>query len=238
LALSVAGRIQSDLSARELARRERLFACSLNRLSNGKSSGLLVFDRRGRFLTANAQGGVALSELDLVPNADVYTRIKGLDVVNAPEDAQAALPHWLERSWLEPVNDGGERVGTLVIIPNALLRKAAAFRGGLARYKLRRATEFVDSNLDQVIHLEDMAKVAEVSLFHFHRQFKKMTGLTPHQYIVQRRIERAKILLAQSNLPIIDVAARVGFLDQSHFTTTFRKLTSMTPRVYRNAILS
>jgi AraC family transcriptional regulator len=62
--------------------------------------------------------------------------------------------------------------------------------------------------------------------------------LTPHQFIVQRRVEQAKVLLAQSNLPIVDVAVRVGFMDQSHFTTTFRKLTSMTPRMYRNAVLS
>jgi AraC family transcriptional regulator len=134
--------------------------------------------------------------------------------------------------------DDGERIGTLVPIPDALRRKAAAFQGGLPRYKLRRAVEFVDANLDQVIHLKDLARVADVSLFHFHRQFKKTTGLTPHQFIVQRRIEQAKVLLAQSNLPIIDVAVRVGFVDQSHFTTTFRKLTSMTPRIYRNAIMS
>jgi AraC-like DNA-binding protein len=238
LALSVAGRIQSELSAQEMTRRERLLACSLGRLSKVPSGGLLVFDRRGQFLTADAQGGVALRELDLVPNTDVYTRIEGLDVVHVSDDAQAELPHWLESDWLEPVIDDGERIGTLVLIPDALRRKAAAFQGGLPRYKLRRAVEFVDANLDQVIHLKDMARVADVSLFHFHRQFKKTTGLTPHQFIVQRRVEQAKVLLAQSNLPIVDVAVRVGFMDQSHFTTTFRKLTSMTPRMYRNAVLS
>jgi transcriptional regulator of acetoin/glycerol metabolism len=238
LALSVAGRIRSELSARELTRRERLLACSLSRLSKGKSSGLLVFDRRGQFLTADAQGGVALSEMDLVPNTDVYTRIEGLDVVNQSDDAQAKLPHWLESEWLEPIIDNGECIGTLVLIPDATRRKARAVQGGLPRYKLRRAVEFVDANLDRVVHLKDMASVAGVSPYHFHRQFKKTTGLTPHQFIVQRRIERAKVLLAQSNLPIIDVAVRVGFVDQSHFTTTFRKLTSMTPRIYRNTILS
>ena len=238
LALSVAGRIQSELSSRELIRRERLLACSLSRLSKGESSGLLVFDRRGQFLTADAQGSVALGEMDLVPNTDVYTRIEGLDVVNASDDARTKLPHWLESEWLEPVMDDGERIGTLVLIPDSLRRKASAFQGGLPRYKLRRAVEFVDANLDKVIHLKDMASVAGVSLFHFHRQFKKTTGLTPHQFIVQRRVEQAKVLLAQSNLPIIDVAVRVGFVDQSHFTTTFRKATSMTPRIYRNAILS
>jgi AraC-like DNA-binding protein len=237
LALSVAGRIQSELSARELIRRQRLLGCSLSRLSKGES-GLLVFDRRGQFLTADAQGSVALSELDLVPNTDVYTRIAGLDIVIEGDDARPALPHWLDSDWLEPVMDGGERIGTLVLIPATLRRKAAAVQGGLPRYKLRRAVEFVDANLDRVIHLKDMARVADVSLFHFHRQFKKTTGLTPHQFIVRRRIEQAKVLLAQSDLPIIDVAVRVGFVDQSHFTTTFRKMTSMTPRIYRNAVLS
>jgi len=237
LALSVAGRIQSELSAQELIRRQRLLGCSLSRLSKGES-GLLVFDRRGQFLTADAQGSVALSELDLVPNTDVYTRIAGLDIVIEGDDARPALPHWLDSDWLEPVMDGGERIGTLVLIPATLRRKASAVQGGLPRYKLRRAVEFVDANLDRVIHLKDMARVADVSLFHFHRQFKKTIGLTPHQFIVQRRIEQAKVLLAQSELPIIDVAVRVGFVDQSHFTTTFRKMTSMTPRIYRNAVLS
>jgi AraC-like DNA-binding protein len=238
LALSVAGHIQSELSAQDLTRRERLLACSLGRLSKEESGGLLVFDRRGQFLTADAQGSVALRDLDLVPNTDVYTRIEGLDIVNASVDAPAELPHWLESGWLEPVMDDGERIGTLVLIPDALRRKAAAFRGGLPRYKLRRAVEFVDANLDRVIHLKDLARVADASLFHFHRQFKTATGFTPHQFIIQRRIEQAKVLLAQSNLPIIDVAARVGFVDQSHFTTTFRKFTSMTPRIYRNAVMS
>jgi AraC-like DNA-binding protein len=239
LALSVAGRIQSELSAQEMTRRERLLAFSLSKLSKVKSGGLLVFDRRGQFLTADAQGSVSLSELDLVPNTDVYTRIVGLDVASADDDVgPALLPHWLESDWLEPVMDGGARIGTLILIPDALRRKAAASQGGLPRYKLRRAVDFVDANLDRLIHLKDLARVAEVSVFHFHRQFKKTTGVTPHQFIVRRRIEQAKVLLAQSDLPIIDVAMRVGFVDQSHFTTAFRKFTSMTPRIYRNSVLS
>jgi len=71
-----------------------------------------------------------------------------LDVVNRSEDAQVKLPHWLEPEWLEPIIDHGECIGTLVLIPDALRRKASAFQGGLPRYKLRRAVEFVDANLD------------------------------------------------------------------------------------------
>jgi len=105
-----------------------------------------------------------------------------LDVVNRSEDAQVKLPHWLEPEWLEPIIDHGECIGTLVLIPDELRRKATAFQGGLPRYKLRRAVEFVDANLDRMIHLKDMANVADVSLYHFHRQFKKTTGLTPHLF--------------------------------------------------------
>ncbi len=99
----------------------------------------------------------------------------------------------------------------------------------------------IDAVLDQFLRSGKLAQNSvrtPIAESWIHRQFKKTTGLTPHQFIVQRRIEQAKVLLAQSNLPIIDVAVRVGFVDQSHFTTTFRKLTSMTPRIYRNAILS
>ena len=59
--------------------------------------------------------------------------------------------------------------------------------------------------------------------------------MTPHQYIVQLRMERAKTLLSDSDLPLAEVAAQVGFADQSHFSSTFRRTTAMTPRSYRNA---
>jgi AraC family transcriptional regulator len=110
----------------------------------------------------------------------------------------------------------------------------AACMGGLPAKTLRRVFEFVEANIDQSISLEQLASVATVSRFHFHRQFKKATGRTPHHYIVQRRIERAKALLSESALPLIEIAARLGFTDQSHFINTFRKMTAVTPRAYRN----
>jgi AraC-like DNA-binding protein len=145
----------------------------------------------------------------------------------------ATLPDWLRLEWLEPVLEGSERLGTAVVLPERLQRSSS--RGGLPSYKLRRVRDFVDANLDEPIDVEQLAAAASLSLFHFHRQFKRATGSTPHQYIVQKRIERAKSLLSDSELPLVEVAAQVGFADQSHLGSTFRKVTSMTPRGFRNA---
>jgi AraC family transcriptional regulator len=105
--------------------------------------------------------------------------------------------------------------------------------GGLTGRRLRLATEFINVHLAEDVTLADIATVVDLSPFHFARAFKRTTGLTPQQYLMQRRIERAKDLLAQENLPIVEVSAQVGFKNQSHFTTFFRRFTSMTPKVWR-----
>jgi AraC family transcriptional regulator len=105
--------------------------------------------------------------------------------------------------------------------------------GGLTGRRLRLATEFINAHLAEDVTLADIANIVDLSPFHFARAFKRTTGLTPQQYLMQRRIERAKDLLAQENLPIVEVSAQVGFKNQSHFTTFFRRFTSMTPKVWR-----
>ena len=107
--------------------------------------------------------------------------------------------------------------------------------GGLTGRKLRLATEFIHANLAEDVTLAEIADTVALSPYHFARAFKRTTGLTPQQYLMQRRIERAKDLLAQDDLPIVEVSAQVGFKNQSHFTTFFRRYTSMTPKVWRNA---
>jgi AraC family transcriptional regulator len=109
--------------------------------------------------------------------------------------------------------------------------------GGLPKHKLRRVTEFIDENLDHELTLTEIAEIAELSPFHFARSFKQATGATPIQFLMQRRIELAKRLLTDSELPIVEIGLRAGFKNQSHFTTFFRKNTAMTPKAYRNETL-
>jgi AraC family transcriptional regulator len=112
---------------------------------------------------------------------------------------------------------------------------AKQFLGGLSGHKLRRVTEFINDNLEQDLTLTEIATVADLSHFHFARSFRKTMGVTPQQYIANRRIEKAKDLLSNSDLPIIEVGFQTGFKNQSHFTTLFRKFTSITPKIWREA---
>ena len=109
--------------------------------------------------------------------------------------------------------------------------------GGLSGYKLRRVKDFIGENLDADLSLADISAAADLSQFHFARAFRKSTGLTPQQFVMHQRIERAKELLAKDDLPIVEVSLRTGFKNQSHFTSLFRKVTSFTPKVWRTLIL-
>ena len=108
------------------------------------------------------------------------------------------------------------------------------YLGGLPKHKLRRVTEFIEENLERDLTLTEIAEIAELSPFHFARSFKQATGSTPIQFLMQRRVDLAKRLLAESEAPIAEIGFRAGFKNQSHFTTLFRKITAMTPKAYRN----
>ena len=107
--------------------------------------------------------------------------------------------------------------------------------GGLSGYKLRRVKEFINENLEDDLSLAEISAVADLSQFHFARAFRKTTGVTPQQYLMQQRIERAKELLTKNDLPIVEVSLLTGFKNQSHFTSLFRKFTRLTPKVWREA---
>jgi AraC family transcriptional regulator len=106
--------------------------------------------------------------------------------------------------------------------------------GALPRGRLRAVGEYIEGHLDAGPSLEQMAAVARLSPYHFARQFKTATGLPPHQYVILRRVERAKELLqAGTSLSLADIAAHAGFLDQSQFCHHFKRLVGVTPGQYR-----
>jgi AraC family transcriptional regulator len=111
--------------------------------------------------------------------------------------------------------------------------RAQQFTGGLSGQRLRRVMAFIADNYESDLSLAELANVAGMSTFHFAREFKRTTGTPPHQYLIKFRVERAKALLSESAIPLVEVSSRSGFSHQSHFTRLFRKLTGTTPQSYR-----
>ena len=110
-------------------------------------------------------------------------------------------------------------------------------RVGLVDRRIRRAVELMHAHLDRELPLEEIAAAAYLSPFHFARLFKKLTGASPHAYLATLRVERAQTLLADTDLSIAGVSARVGYSSSSHFTKAFRQAKGLTPSAFRAAIV-
>ena len=108
-----------------------------------------------------------------------------------------------------------------------------SYEGGLPPRQLSQILDYIDTYLAQNIKLADLAGLLDISPFYFSRLFKQSLGMTPHQYLSQQRIERAKQLLRQTDLLITDIALECGFNSHSHLSKKFRQATGITPKVYR-----
>lgn len=108
-------------------------------------------------------------------------------------------------------------------------------RSKLAAWQLRRAIEFIEENCLRNIRLEEVAAVTGLSQSHFSHAFKASTGVAPHQYQTNVRLERAKHLLVGSEYPLTTIAVETGFADQAHFTRVFRKNLGTTPANWKKA---
>ncbi|QYO68574.1 AraC family transcriptional regulator [Leptolyngbya sp. 7M] len=104
---------------------------------------------------------------------------------------------------------------------------------GLPQRQLSQILEYIDDHLNQEIKLADLATLLGISQSHLSHRFKQSIGFTPHQYLLQQRIERAKQLLKHSDQSILEIALLCGFSSHSHLSQQFRKLTGMTPNDYR-----
>ena len=112
-------------------------------------------------------------------------------------------------------------------------RAEIPLRGGLTRPRAKRVLEYIESNLVGELTLRELANIAGLSAYHFARAFKLAIGVTPHRYILERRVERAKPLLRSTRTTLVDIGLSIGFCGQSHFTTAFRRLTGVTPTEYQ-----
>ena len=105
--------------------------------------------------------------------------------------------------------------------------------GGLRAYQLQQVIDAIESRVAEPIQVAELARIAQLSPFHFSRMFKKSTGHAPHAYITARRMALARALLASGEAPLAEVASRVGYQTQAHFTDVFRKQVGATPGSYR-----
>lgn len=99
----------------------------------------------------------------------------------------------------------------------------------LSKVDLNRTCEYIQSNLDAALALTDIAAQVHLSPYHFTRRFKQSTGLAPHQYVIARRVERAKSLLMVGDLSVGEIAYAVGFGSPAHLTFPFKRLVGITP---------
>jgi AraC family transcriptional regulator len=111
--------------------------------------------------------------------------------------------------------------------------KLSSYSDNLSQAKLTLVTDYINAHLHQELKLTEIAAIAQMSPYHFLRLFKRSMGVTPHQYILRSRIDKAKYLLQYSDLSIADIAVRVGFCDQSHLTRCFKRILSMTPKQFQ-----
>lgn len=108
------------------------------------------------------------------------------------------------------------------------------YRGGLTNYQLKIVIDYIQEHLDNNLNLDLLASLIHISSHYFACLFKQSTGTSPHKYITNCRLEKAKLLLRQKNLAIAFVCQEVGFKNQSHFTRVFRQHYQITPKAYQN----
>lgn len=116
------------------------------------------------------------------------------------------------------------------------LKEADRRTGALTAGQERLVRDYIESNLAVDFGLDELAAVTGLSRYHFSRRFKATFGMPPHRYVTQRKIERARQMLAETRFPISHVASASGFSSTANFIRTFRALHGMTPRDYRRAM--
>jgi AraC family transcriptional regulator len=114
--------------------------------------------------------------------------------------------------------------------------RVAPMRGLLSARDLQTVKEYINTNFSDPLTVAELSNIVGLSTHHFATLFRRTIGLTPHQYILKIRIDRAKILLKATKESIVSIGYQVGFNTQSHFTHIFRQHTQLTPKQYRDRL--
>jgi AraC family transcriptional regulator len=195
------------------------------------------FDWLHVFLEPGLVARVAAEAFDLDPSRLTVPPLDGLDLPQL-RATMAAVDAELT------VGGAGGRLAAeslANVLAVQLIRRALAPRrlergrdGALPQGRLRAVVEYIEGHLEAGPTLEQMAAVARLSPYHFARQFKAATGMPPYQYVIARRVERAKQLLqGGGDFTLAQVAAGAGFSDQSQFSHHFKRLVGVTPGQFR-----
>lgn len=163
-------------------------------------------------------------------------------------DSRSPIIESMARMAFDELQRGGDATGTNLyadsvanILAVQLLREYSSekmppekrYVNGLTNKKLSLVLELIESDLSEDLPLKILANAAGLSEYHFLRMFKQSTGYTPHQYVINQRVERAKELLKQTDMTITEIAYLLGFSTPAHFTHHFRRKTGLTPTEMR-----
>ena len=218
-----------------------------------KAGDTVFFDlrRNPRFLKNSPLGSIAFylprSAFDEVADDANARRIDDLRVPHGRGVADATIrglglslvggferTHEVNRIFLEHV--GFAVCAHIAQVYGGMRPNSIGRRGGLAAWQERRAKDLLAANLDGGIALFDIAQECRLSVSHFSRAFRQSTGVAPHGWLLNRRVELAKDLLRDRDASLSDVALRCGFADQSHFTRVFTRRAGVSPGAWRRGV--
>jgi AraC family transcriptional regulator len=190
------------------------------------------------YLSADAWADRAVRLLDAEPRAvTLEQRIFGADAVLADWGRQVAALDWqdpAQRLRIDALSQAALDHLVLQAARPRLRERAERAAGGLSGVARRRVLEFVDAHLDDAdLSLPRLAAEAHLSEFHFARMFRASMGCTVHDWVAARRLERARVLLRATVLPLADIAAACGYASASHLSQRFKAANGATPGQYR-----
>ena len=184
--------------------------------------------------------------LDVIVYPEVFEDGSKLDVVDRFVFRDAEMEAVCRRLNRElSLGDAADRlfVEATVVKLAVLLRErhsAASKRvprlpsSGLTRNQARRVLDYIEADLSGQLTLLELARISGLSLHHFARMFKRTLGVAPHQYVIERRVERAKALMRATHASLAEISLETGFSSQSHFTSAFCRVVGATPTQFQS----